>query len=30
MSKRILLAEDEAAIADTVVYALQREGFQVA
>lgn len=29
MSKRILLAEDEAAIADTVVYALEREGFTV-
>lgn len=29
MSKRILLAEDEAAIADTVVYALEREGFAV-
>ncbi|GLR12103.1 two-component system response regulator CreB [Chitinimonas viridis] len=29
MSKRILLIEDEAAIADTIVYALQREGYQV-
>ncbi|QDQ27098.1 two-component system response regulator CreB [Chitinimonas arctica] len=29
MNKRILLIEDEVAIADTVVYALQREGFVV-
>lgn len=29
MSKRILLIEDEAAIADTVVYALQKEGYTV-
>ncbi|QNM97003.1 two-component system response regulator CreB [Chitinimonas koreensis] len=29
MNKRILLAEDEAAIADTVVYALGREGYDV-
>ncbi|GAB3260637.1 response regulator [Chitinimonas naiadis] len=29
MSKRILLIEDEASIADTVIYALQREGYAV-
>ncbi|WP_374349515.1 two-component system response regulator CreB [Chitinimonas sp.] len=29
MNKRILLAEDEAAIADTLIYALQQEGFAV-
>jgi len=29
MPKRLLLLEDEQAIADTLVYALQREGFEV-
>ena len=29
MRKRILLLEDEQAIADTLLYALQSEGFEV-